>query len=114
LDFLKTNDTVNVGALLALIHAHKKFSSVDRETLIDLDAKLKESRKQADEKGLYFGGYFWYLIGRPDKAREYVDRGVKMNDSCVECLSLKGWIEISNDVKLAYQYFEKALRYILN
>lgn len=32
-----------------------------------------------------------------------------MNDSSFECFNLKGWIELTSDVKLAYQCFEKAI-----
>jgi tetratricopeptide repeat protein 21B len=77
-----------------------------------LDGKLKESRKQADEKALVYAGYFWYIIERPDKAREYADRAVKMNDSYAPGLALKGWIEAIVDPKTASGYFEKALKYV--
>ena len=37
-------------------------------------------RKKADERSLYYAGYFWYIAGRGDKAKEYIDRGLKQND----------------------------------
>jgi tetratricopeptide repeat protein 21B len=77
---------------------------------MDLDAKLKESRKQADEKALVYAGYFWYIIDRPDKAKEYADRAVKMNETYAPGLALKGWIEVLIDPKSALGFFEKAIR----
>ena len=70
---------------------------------------MKELRKKADDKALYYAGYFWFSVNRPDKAREYIDRGIKMNDCNLECLSLKGWMEFTNEPKQAAMFFEKAL-----
>jgi tetratricopeptide repeat protein 21B len=56
----------------------------DKETIAELDAKVKETRKRAEEKALYYAGYFWFAIGRPEKAKEYIDRGLKQNDSYCE------------------------------
>jgi tetratricopeptide repeat protein 21B len=84
LESLRNKDDVGLGSMLALLHAHKKFPSVDKETITELDARVKEIRKKADEKALYYAGYFWYATGRPDKAKEYIDRGLKQNDSFSE------------------------------
>ena len=63
-----------IGSLLALIYAHKRCSTVDKEAVTALDAKLKEERKKADDQALYYAGTFLLHIDRPDKAKEYVDR----------------------------------------
>lgn len=41
---------------------------------------MKEQRKGAGEKALYHAGLFLWHIGRHDKAREYIDRMIKMSD----------------------------------
>ena len=106
LESIKTRDDVGLGAMLALVYTHKKFSNVDKESVGELDARIKEIRKRADEKvnlsnyttiilkfyatknimvhflkALYYAGYFWYTVNRPDKSKEYIDRGLKQNDS---------------------------------
>lgn len=78
LDVLKDKRDVNICSKLALMFAHKHSQSVDREAVQELDAKLKEERKQSGEMGLYYGGLFLLLNDKPDKAREYIDRMLKM------------------------------------
>ena len=46
------HDQVQLGSLLALIYAHKKCSTVDREAVTALDTKLKDERKRADDQVL--------------------------------------------------------------
>ena len=41
LDTVQTYTEVQLGALLALIYAHKKCSTVDREAVTGLDSKLR-------------------------------------------------------------------------
>ena len=50
LEAVKTRDDVGLGAMLALVYTHKKFSNIDKESVGELDAKIKEIRKKADEK----------------------------------------------------------------
>lgn len=47
---------------------------------MDLDAKLKEHRKTAGQEALYFAGLFLWHIGRSEKAREYIDRMIKISN----------------------------------
>jgi hypothetical protein len=94
-----------------------------------LDSKVKDARKHADDKvenftknyfkfsinfaskkALYFAGFFWYATNRPEKGKEYIDRAIRMNDSCIEALCVKGWIETENDPKISMVCFEKVLR----
>ena len=41
---------MQLGSLLALIHAHKKCQPVDKEAVTQLDTKLKDERKRADDQ----------------------------------------------------------------
>ena len=63
---------------MALIHAHKKAKLVDREAVQELETKLRQDRQSCGEMALYFGSMFLWHTGRHDKAREYVDRMLKM------------------------------------
>lgn len=114
LDTVQTYTEVQLGALLAMIYAHKRCSTVDREAVTSLDTKLKEERKRADDQALYYAGTFLLHIDRADKAREYVDRLLKINPQSKEGLILKGWMEVSllreSPNKNALQYFEAVLK----
>ncbi|XP_052805384.1 tetratricopeptide repeat protein 21B-like isoform X2 [Mya arenaria] len=111
LDVLKDKRDVNLCSTMALMLAHKKGNSVDREAVTELDAKLKEERKQSGEMGLYYAGLFLFLTGKHDKAREYIDRMLKLNGDNAEGLVLKGWIELMSgrEAKKALKYFDDGL-----
>ncbi|KAK8788407.1 hypothetical protein V5799_021812 [Amblyomma americanum] len=108
LDVVKESKDVALGGILALIFAHRKCGVVDKEAVAQLDAQLKETRKQAGEKVLYYAGLFLFLTGKHDKAREYIDRMLKVAPPTRDGLILKGWNEIAStrDKKSAIQYFE--------
>lgn len=74
---------------MALVVAHKRTKTSDKQTIQQLEAKLKTERSQCGETALYFGGMFLFHSGRPDKAREYVDRMLKMSQNSTEvCIKL--------------------------
>ncbi|CAD5116982.1 DgyrCDS5817 [Dimorphilus gyrociliatus] len=102
---------VNLCTYIALMYAHKICRSVDKEALIQLDEKLKSERKQAGERGLFYAGTVLYHLGKPDKAREYIDRMLKQNAESKDGLALRGWIELEagRDSKKAVKYFDEAL-----
>lgn len=60
----------------------------DRDTIQELDMKVKETRKSASPKALYYAGMFLWLLGRNDKAREYVDRMIKISSGSTEVTSI--------------------------
>lgn len=62
--------------------------SLDRDTIQELDAKVKENRKSASPKALYHAGMLLWLLGRNDKAREYVDRMIKISNGSIEVRSI--------------------------
>ena len=83
-----------LGALLALIHAHKQCLTIDKEAVAIFDQKLKEERKRADDQALYFASNFLFFVEKVDKAKEYVDRLLKINPLNKDGLILKGWVEV--------------------
>lgn len=56
----------------------------DREVVQELDTKIKEDRKSASPKSLYNASMFFWLVGRNEKAREYIDRMVKLSNGARE------------------------------
>lgn len=60
------------------------FVLIDREVIQELDSKVKEDRKTASPKSLYYAGMFLWLMGRNDKAREYTERMIKLSNGSKE------------------------------
>ncbi|KAF4796860.1 tetratricopeptide repeat domain 21B [Turdus rufiventris] len=114
LESIKNKQEVSLCTMMALIYAHKKSPNPDREAILELDARLKEQRKTAGQQALYYAGLFLWHLGREDKAREYVDRMIKVSGGGKEGLILKAWIDLTcgkeTHVKKALKYFDEALQ----
>uniref|UniRef100_A0A8B9LC89 Tetratricopeptide repeat domain 21B n=1 Tax=Astyanax mexicanus TaxID=7994 RepID=A0A8B9LC89_ASTMX len=112
LEQVKDKRDVSLCALMALVYAQKKRPHPD--TIQELDAKVKEDRKSASPKALYHAGMFLWLLGRNDKAREYVDRMIKISSGSTEGIILKGWIDLTSGkdayAKKSGKYFEESLK----
>ncbi|XP_074159318.1 tetratricopeptide repeat protein 21B [Sminthopsis crassicaudata] len=108
LEAIKNKQDVSLCSLIALIYAHKKSSNPDQEAILELDANMKEHRKTAGSKALYYAGLFLWHIGRHDKAREYIDRMIKISNGSKEGLVLRAWLDITNGKEA---YAKKALRH---
>ncbi|KAE8595622.1 hypothetical protein XENTR_v10015818 [Xenopus tropicalis] len=114
LEFIKDDPTVVLCSTMALIYAHKRSGRVDRESVAELESKLKETRKSAGPKALYYAGMFLWLMGRTDKAREYIDRMLKISNRSREGLALRGWLDLNSEkestVNKSIRYFEEAIQ----
>ncbi|XP_062519917.1 tetratricopeptide repeat protein 21B-like isoform X2 [Corticium candelabrum] len=98
---------------MALVYAHKQCATVDNEAVQELESKLKLERKTCGEKALYMAGQFLWLTGRHDKAREYIDRMLKMSPGDAEGATLRAWVDLTcgrdSYVKKSGKLFEEAL-----
>jgi tetratricopeptide repeat protein 21B len=81
---IQERQEVVLCCLMALIYAHKKAKMIDKESVQELEARLKQTRTSCGENALYFAGMFLWHTGRHDKAREYVDRMLKMSNGSKE------------------------------
>ncbi|XP_012885344.1 PREDICTED: tetratricopeptide repeat protein 21B isoform X1 [Dipodomys ordii] len=104
---IKNKQDVSLCSLLALMFTHKLSSNPDREAILELDGRVKEQRKEAGQKTLYHAGLFLWHIGRHDKAREYIDRMLKLPNDNNEGQVLKAWLDITKGKE---PYTKKALR----
>ncbi|XP_047136983.1 tetratricopeptide repeat protein 21B isoform X1 [Hydra vulgaris] len=113
LQSIKDKPDVIICSLMALIVANKRAKNVDKAVVQQLEAKLKAERTQCSETALFFGSMFLFHNSRADKAREYIDRMLKMNSSSVQGLILKGWIDMRSSkdqyVKKSIKYFDEVL-----
>ena len=96
---IKEKPDVLLCATMALIHAHKKAKLVDREAVQELETKLRQDRQSCGEMALYFGSMFLWHTGRHDKAREYVDRMLKMATGNKE-VKINKYISVSTKCRL--------------
>ncbi|XP_048201260.1 tetratricopeptide repeat protein 21B [Perognathus longimembris pacificus] len=106
-DSIKNKQDVSLCSLLALMFTHKLSSNPDREAILELDSRVKEQRKEAGQKTLYHAGLFLWHVGRHDKAREYIDRMLKLPNDSNEGQILKAWLDITKGKE---PYTKKALR----
>ncbi|XP_065054055.1 tetratricopeptide repeat protein 21B-like isoform X1 [Rhopilema esculentum] len=107
-DGIKDKRDVILCSCMALIIAHKRTKMVDKETVKQLESKLKAERTSCGETALYFAGMFLFHSGKPDKAREYIDRMLKMSPQSKEGLMLRGWIDLKSSRE---QYTKKAIKF---
>jgi hypothetical protein len=77
----------------------------DRDVIQELDGKVKEDRKSATPKGLYYAGMFLWLLGRNDKAREYIERMIKVSNGSREVSLVMCFSQILSNI---YIFFENA------
>ncbi|XP_048050611.1 tetratricopeptide repeat protein 21B isoform X1 [Megalobrama amblycephala] len=114
LEQLKARRDVSLCVLMAMVYAHKKRPNPDRDVIQELDGRVKEERKTASPKALYYAGMLLWLLGRNDKAREYVDRMIKISSGSKEGIVLKGWIDLRSNkdanAKKSGKYFDEALK----
>uniref|UniRef100_A0AAV2JXT5 Tetratricopeptide repeat protein 21B n=1 Tax=Knipowitschia caucasica TaxID=637954 RepID=A0AAV2JXT5_KNICA len=114
LDTLKNSRDVSLCSFMALVYAERRKINPDPEVIQELDAKVKEDRKSASPKSLYYAGMFLWLLGRNDKAREYVERMIKISNGSKEGIILKAWIDVTSGkdalAKKAGKYFDEGLK----
>uniref|UniRef100_A0A671Q2G6 Tetratricopeptide repeat protein 21B-like n=1 Tax=Sinocyclocheilus anshuiensis TaxID=1608454 RepID=A0A671Q2G6_9TELE len=114
LEQLKERRDLSLCVLMALVYAQKKRPNPDRDVIQELDGRVKEERKTASPKALYYAGLLLWLLGRNDKAREYVDRMIKISSGSKEGIVLKGWIDLRSNkdayAKKSGKYFDEALK----
>lgn len=94
MESLQKEEELIVGSLVALIYIHKRKQTTDKQIFINLDTRLKEVRKKANENELYYAALFLFACEKYEKARDYIDKALKLNAIFPDALSLKGWIEI--------------------
>ncbi|XP_061052582.1 tetratricopeptide repeat protein 21A isoform X3 [Eubalaena glacialis] len=114
LESIQNHPDVSLCSVMALIYAHKCCETIDREAIQELESSLKEIRKTASGTALYYAGLFLWLMGRHDKAKEYIDRTLKVSSSSREGYVLRGWVDLSSDkphtVKKSIKYLEHGIQ----
>nr|KAF6476736.1 tetratricopeptide repeat domain 21A [Rousettus aegyptiacus] len=114
LESIRNHPDVSLCSIMALIYAHKCCETIDQEAIQELESSLKEVRKAASGTALYYAGLFLWLLGRHDKAKEYIDRMLKVSSSSREGYVLRGWVDLTSDkphaVKKSIKYLEQGIQ----
>ena len=97
---LADHPDVSIGAVLGMIEGHKATKTqgivldsdwsevrpisvaghapfLDREALQLLEGKLKDEKRTGGDKSNYHGGLLLFLMGKYDKAKEFIEKAVK-------------------------------------
>ncbi|KAM4605930.1 tetratricopeptide repeat protein 21B-like [Polymixia lowei] len=118
LEQIKDSPNMAICSSLALICSHKQCETVDKESVIELESHVKTIRKTAGESALYYGGLFYWLIGCTDKAKDYIDKALRMSKSSKKNLILKGWLDLSSKDELkrnnAIKYLDSGVQDSVN
>uniref|UniRef100_A0A8C6C521 Tetratricopeptide repeat domain 21A n=1 Tax=Monodon monoceros TaxID=40151 RepID=A0A8C6C521_MONMO len=115
LESIQNHPDVSLCSVMALIYAHKCCETTDRDAIQELESSLKEIRKTASGTALYYAGLFLWLMGRHDKAKEYIDRTLKVSSSSREATyfmmlqNYSGALEVVNQITVAWGSFLPAL-----
>ncbi|XP_008584612.1 PREDICTED: tetratricopeptide repeat protein 21A isoform X1 [Galeopterus variegatus] len=114
LESIRNHPEVSLCSIMALIYAHKCCETIDREAIQELESSLKEIRKTASGTSLYYASLFLWLMGRYEKAKEYIDRMLKVSSDSREGFVLKGWVDLTSDkphtVKKSIKYLEQGIQ----
>ncbi|XP_013001804.1 tetratricopeptide repeat protein 21A isoform X2 [Cavia porcellus] len=114
LENVRGHPDLSLCSIIALLYAHRRCETLDREAIQELESELKEVHRLASETALYYAGLFLWLIGRHDKAKEYVDHMLKVSSSSREGCVLKGWVDLTSEkphlVKKSIKYLEQGIQ----
>ncbi|XP_059219458.1 tetratricopeptide repeat protein 21B [Stomoxys calcitrans] len=91
---LKNDAELGVGTVKALIYAHNRCSVVDREAIQILEQRMREDRANVNANGFYYGAVFLFLTKNFTKAREYIDKCLRINSDHESAIVLKAWIDM--------------------
>ncbi|KAM6161377.1 tetratricopeptide repeat protein 21A [Erethizon dorsatum] len=114
LENIRGHPDLSLCSVMALLYAHRCCETTDQEAIQELESSLKEVCKLASETALYYAGLFLWLIGRHDKAKEYVDHMLKVSSSSREGYVLKGWVDLTSEkphlMKKSIKYLEQGIQ----
>lgn len=92
LDAIKNENNVKLSATIALIYAHKILGVSNKELFHKLDSQVREYRKTAEAIDFCNSGFVLFILNKPEKALDYVEKSINIQSDLVEALALKAWI----------------------
>lgn len=92
---MQSDKEFGMAAIVGLIYAHKRCTTIDKEAIWTLDQRLKDERKHLTSQSAYHAGVFLFLSGKWEKAKEYADKSLKLLHNYIDAQVLKGWCELA-------------------
>lgn len=82
----------------------------DKEAIYKAEQLLKDEMKLPHETALLNAADILFMVGKIEKARDFIHRLMKLNPESLRGLVLKGWIELTEgNKKIALSCFRSAL-----
>jgi tetratricopeptide repeat protein 21B len=94
LDAVKSENNVKLAAVIALMYAHKMMGVTNKKLFHQLDAQVRELRKTAEAVDFAHSGFVLFVLNKPEKALDYLDKALNIQSDLVEALVLKGWVSL--------------------
>ncbi|XP_015840637.1 tetratricopeptide repeat protein 21B [Tribolium castaneum] len=91
-DALKNENTVKLSATIGLMYANKILGVSNKELFHKLDSQVREYRKSAEAIDFCNSGFVLFVLNKPEKALDYIDKSLNIQSDLVEALALKGWV----------------------
>ncbi|XP_056119594.1 tetratricopeptide repeat protein 21B [Rhinichthys klamathensis goyatoka] len=111
---LKDHPHLSLCSTVALMCAHKRCETIDRDAVNELNSDLKLSGSTAGDRALYYAALLYWILELNHKARTCIKRMLKLNDASPEGLILKGWIVLNSDTEenrhQAIRYFDSGVQ----
>ncbi|XP_052749213.1 tetratricopeptide repeat protein 21B-like [Galleria mellonella] len=110
---LQSDRDIQLAVVIALIYGHKLASTLEKDSIYNLEAKLKEEKKQGSSMSFYYAGLFLSLAEKYEKASEYINKALKKDPNNLDAIILKGWNDMymtMDDMQMSIlDYLELAL-----
>ncbi|XP_060525880.1 tetratricopeptide repeat protein 21B-like isoform X2 [Cylas formicarius] len=91
LEAVREENGVKLASTIALVYGHQTLGVPNQELYSKLDTQMKELRKTADADDYFHSAFVLLVLGKPDKALDYVERALASKGGA-EYLALKGWL----------------------
>ncbi|RZC41543.1 tetratricopeptide repeat protein 21B-like [Asbolus verrucosus] len=92
LDSVKSENNVRLSVVITLMYAHKIMGVTNKDLFHKLDSQMRELRKTAEAVDFYHSAFVLFVLNKPEKAIDYLDKSLSMRSDLAEALILKGWI----------------------
>lgn len=93
LESIALESEVKLATTIALIYGNKLLGG-SKELFIRLDNQMREVRKSTDALGFYHSAFVLVAYNKLEKAIDYLDKAINLDNTLYEAYDLKGWILI--------------------
>ncbi|KAI5106513.1 tetratricopeptide repeat protein 21A isoform X4, partial [Silurus meridionalis] len=118
LNILRDKPQVSLCSVMALLWAHRQRETTDEEAVSELESCLKRAKRTAGDKALYYVALLYWILGRNQKAKENIDKMLKLSSGSSEGHILKCWIVLTSESDVershATRYFDSGIFDIKN